>query len=44
MYVQEEKIFIQIDKREYLAGPKKGKFFDVEISTSVMFDVEFANK
>ena len=33
-----------LDKREYLAGPKKGKFFDVEISTSVMFDVEFANK
>ena len=31
------------DKREYLAGPKKGDFFDVEVSTSVMFDVEFAN-
>ena len=32
------------DKREYLAGPKKGKFFDVEISTSVMFDIEFFNE
>ena len=32
------------DKREYFAGPKKGKFFDVEIPTSVMFDVEFANQ
>ena len=32
------------DKREYLAGPKKGDFFDVEVSTSVMFDVEFANQ
>jgi len=32
------------NKREYLVGPKKGKFFDVEIPTSVMFDVEFDNE
>jgi len=31
-------------KREYLVGPKKGKTFDVEISTSVMFDIEFENE
>ena len=32
------------DKREYLVGPKKGKYFNVEISTSVMFDIEFQNE
>ena len=32
------------DKREYLVGPKKGKFFDIEISTSVMLDIEFLNE
>ena len=32
------------NQREYLVGPKKGKFFDVEIPTSVMFDVEFVNE
>ena len=32
------------DKREYLAGPKKGQFFDIEVSTSVMFDIEFLNE
>ena len=32
------------DQREYLVGPKKGKSFEVEISTSVMFDVEFTNE
>lgn len=31
------------DQREYLVGPKKGNYFKVEISTSIMFDVEFAN-
>jgi len=31
-------------KREYLVGPKKGETFNVEISTSVMFDIEFVNK
>ena len=31
-------------KREYLVGPKKGKTFDVEISTSVMLDIEFENE
>jgi len=30
--------------REYLVGPKKGKFFDVEIPTSFMFDLEFMNE
>ncbi len=32
------------NQREYLVGPKKGKFFDVEIPTSVMFDLEFENE
>ena len=32
------------NQREYLVGPKKGKFFNVEIPTSVMFDVEFVNE
>ena len=32
------------DKREYLVGPKKGKYFNVEIATSVMFDIEFQNE
>ena len=32
------------DQREYLVGPKKGKSFEVEIYTSVMFDVEFTNE
>ena len=32
------------DQREYLVGPKKGKSFNVDISTSVMLDVEFANE
>ena len=31
------------EKREYQAGPKKGQMFNVEILTSVMFDVEFNN-
>ena len=30
--------------REYLVGPNKGKFFDVEIPTSFMFDLEFMNE
>ena len=29
------------DKREYQAGPKKGNMFNVDIMTSVMFDIEF---
>ncbi len=32
------------DKREYKAGPNKGKFFDVEIPTSYMFNLEFVNE
>tara|TARA_B100000035_G_scaffold250964_1_gene219986 strand:+ start:327 stop:1478 length:1152 start_codon:yes stop_codon:yes gene_type:complete len=32
------------DQREYLVGPKKGKSFNVDISTSVMLDIEFANE
>ena len=32
------------DKRGYQVGPKKGKFFNIEILTSVMFDVEFHNQ
>ena len=32
------------DKREYKAGPNKGKFFNVEIPTSYMFNLEFVNK
>jgi len=32
------------DQREYLVGPKKGNSFNVDISTSVMLDVEFANE
>ncbi len=32
------------NQREYLVGPKKGKFFDVEIPTSVMLDLEFENE
>jgi predicted dehydrogenase len=32
------------NQREYLVGPKKGRSFDIEIPTSVMFDVEFANE
>ena len=32
------------DQREYLVGPKKGKLFNVDISTSVMLDIEFANE
>ena len=31
------------DKREYKAGPKIGKFFDVDIPTSYMFSLEFHN-
>ena len=31
-------------QREYQAGPKKGQMFNVEILTSVMFDVEFHNE
>ena len=31
------------DKREYKVGPKKGKFFDVDIPTSYMFNLEFHN-
>ena len=31
------------DQREYQVGPKKNKKFNVEILTSVMFDVEFYN-
>ena len=31
------------DKRQYKVGPKKGQMFNVEILTSVMFDVEFHN-
>ena len=32
------------DQREFLVGPKKGQMFDIEILTSVMFDVEFHNE
>ena len=32
------------DQRKYLVGPKKGKSFNVDISTSVMLDIEFANE
>ncbi len=32
------------DKKEYKVGPNKGKFFDVEIPTSYMFNLEFENK
>jgi predicted dehydrogenase len=32
------------DQREYQAGPKKKQMFNVEILTSVMFDVEFHNE
>ena len=32
------------DQREYQVGLKKGKMFNVEIFTSVMFDVEFHNE
>ena len=32
------------NQRDYLVGQKKGQSFDVEISTSVMFDVEFENE
>ena len=32
------------DQREYLVGPKKGKSFNVDISTSVMLDIEFVNE
>jgi predicted dehydrogenase len=32
------------DQRKYQVGPKKGQMFDVEILTSVMFDVEFHNE
>ena len=32
------------DQREYLVGSKKGQMFDIEILTSVMFDVEFYNE
>ena len=32
------------DRREYLVGPKKGKSLNVDISTSVMLDIEFANE
>tara|TARA_B100002051_G_C16674099_1_gene606144 strand:+ start:263 stop:1411 length:1149 start_codon:yes stop_codon:yes gene_type:complete len=31
------------DKREYKAGPKKGDYFNVEIPTSYMFNLEFEN-
>lgn len=31
------------NKREYQAGPKKGEMFNIEILTSVMFDIEFHN-
>ena len=31
------------NQREYQVGPKKGQMFNVEILTSVMFDVEFHN-
>ena len=33
-----------VDQRQYLVGPKKGKSFNVDISTSVMLDIEFANE
>ena len=32
------------EKREYQVGPKKGQIFNVEILTSIMFDVEFDNE
>ncbi len=32
------------NKREYKAGPKKGKYFNVDIPTSYMFNLEFQNK
>ena len=32
------------DQREYQVGPKKRQMFNVEILTSVMFDVEFHNE
>ena len=32
------------DQREYKAGPKKGKFFNVDIPTSYMFSLEFHNR
>ena len=32
------------EKRKYQIGPKKGQMFNVEILTSVMFDVEFYNE
>jgi len=32
------------DQREFLVGSKKGQMFDIEILTSVMFDVEFHNE
>ena len=31
------------NQREYQVGPKKGQMFNVEILTSVMFDIEFHN-
>ena len=31
------------DKRQYKVGAKKGQMFNVEILTSVMFDIEFHN-
>ena len=31
-------------QREYQVGPKKGQMFNVEILTSVMFDIEFHNE
>ncbi len=33
-----------VDKKEYKVGPNKGKFFDVEIPTSYMLNIEFENK
>ena len=32
------------NKREYKAGPKKGKLFNVDIPTSYMLNIEFYNK
>ena len=32
------------DKREYQVGPKKGQFFEIDILTSVMFDIEFEDE
>ena len=42
MFEQEERNFLT--HREYMAGPKKGQMFKVEVLTSVMFDVEFNNE